>query len=95
MLTQVRMFLQHLVNMIVIFTWIIKMKKINEIKAISIQVGQTFTLSEDIGKFKKGEKVKVKEKKMYGDDIKLVLIDSQGVTDDFYLDKNDDFEQLD
>lgn len=71
------------------------MKKINEIKAISIQVGQTFTLSGDIGKFKKGEKVKVKEKKMYGDDIKLVLIDSQGVTDDFYLDKNDDFEQLD
>jgi len=71
------------------------MKKINEIKAVSIQVGQIFTLSGDIGKFKKGEKIKVKEKKMYGDDIKLILINSQGITDDFYLDKNDDFEQLD
>jgi len=68
---------------------------LNEAKVASIKVGQTFTLSSDIGKFKKGENITVKEKTPYGNDIRLVLVNDNDITDDFYLDRNDDFEALD
>jgi len=68
---------------------------LKEVKATSIKVGNTFTLSGDIGKFKKGEKVTVTKTKPNGDDIELYLKNKSGVIDVFYLDKNDNFEELD
>lgn len=67
---------------------------ISEIKAMNIKVDDTFTISDDLGKFKKGNKVTVSEISPSGDDIKLVLINEEGVKDTFYLDKNDNFEEL-
>jgi hypothetical protein len=63
---------------------------INEVKAISIKQGNTFTLSDAIGKFKKGEQVTVDKIRSYGNDIELHLSNDKGVTDTFYLDKNEE-----
>jgi len=68
-------------------------KKIEEIKITSISVGDTFTLSDDLGKFKKGEEVEVIAKMLYGDDIKLIISNGK-FKDTFYIDKNDDIEEL-
>ena len=68
---------------------------INEVKAISIKIGNTFTLSGEIGKFKKGEVVTVDDVRSSGNDIELHLSNNKGVTDTFYLDRNDEFEALD
>ena len=69
----------------------IKENKLNEIKVSSINIGDKFTLSADLGKFKKGDKVEVLNKKPDGDDIKLVLYNGK-VKDVFYLDKTDEIE---
>lgn len=69
-------------------------KYLNEVKAISIKVGNIFTLSGDIGKFHKGEKVTVDNIKPSGNDIELSLSNETGVKDVFYMDKNDNFEEL-
>jgi hypothetical protein len=68
--------------------------QLEEIKGSQIDVGDVFTLNGDIGLFKSGETVQVKDKKMYGNDIKIILSNDQGVTDDFLIDIDDDFEQL-
>ena len=68
---------------------------LDEIKATAIRTGNTFTLSGDIGKFKKGEKVTVTKVRPNGDDIELHLSNKSGITDILYLDKNDDFIELD
>jgi hypothetical protein len=68
--------------------------KINELKNSQISVGDTYTLSADLGKFKKGETIKVKKKIPSAEDIHLYLTNNKGVTDVFYLDKNDNFEEL-
>ena len=59
-----------------------------------INVGDTFTLTGDIGIFKKGEKVEVKDKKNMGNEVKIILSNDLGKTDDFILDIDDDFEEL-
>jgi len=67
---------------------------LDEVKATSIEMGKVFTLSGDIGKFKAGEKVIVDEIRPFGNDIELHLSNESGVTDTFYLDRNDNFEEL-
>lgn len=67
---------------------------INEVKAISIRPGNTFKLAGDIGKFKRGETVTVDSVNPSGNDVELNLSNEAGVTDTFYLDRNDDFEEL-
>lgn len=68
---------------------------ISEVKAMSIKKGNIFTLSGDIGKFKIGEKVTVDDVKPTGNDIEVHLSNEEGITDTFYLDSNDNFEELD
>jgi len=63
---------------------------INEIKAISLSVGSTFTMSYSLGKFKKGEEVTVDDIQESGEDFVVTLSNESGVTDTFYLDKNDE-----
>lgn len=67
---------------------------LNEIKAINIKIGDTFTISNSIGKFNEGDKVTVDDVRSFGDDIELHLSDEDGNKDTFYLDKNDEFEDL-
>jgi len=68
--------------------------QINEVKGDQISVGDIFTLSADLGKFKRENKVKVTSVKPSGNDIVITL--TNGTTKDtFYLDKNDEFEGLD
>jgi hypothetical protein len=67
---------------------------LNEVKAEHISVGDIFTLSADLGKFKKGNKVRVTSVKPSANDVVITL--SSGTTKDtFYLDKGDEFEGLD
>jgi predicted peroxiredoxin len=65
---------------------------ISEINAKNIAPGQEFVLSADLGEFKKGEKVIVDSIEEDGADIRIVLINEEGIKDDFYLDPNDDIE---
>jgi hypothetical protein len=67
--------------------------QIDEIRGDQISVGDVFVLSGDIGKFKKGSKVRVASVKPSGNDIELTLV-SGTIKDTFFLDKNDDFEAL-
>ena len=67
---------------------------LSEIKAEQISIGDMFTLSGDIGKFKKGTKVRVASVEPSGNDIKLTLTNGAN-TDTFYLDRGDDIEGLD
>lgn len=67
---------------------------LNEVKATSIKVGKTFTLSNDIGKFVKGDQITVKDIKKSGEDVELHMSNQHGDEDVFYIDKNDDFEEL-
>jgi hypothetical protein len=70
--------------------------QIDEIKGKNIAVGDIFTLSADLGKFKNGNKVRVSSKTPSGGDIKLILSSIDGkIKDIFFLDKNDEFEGLD
>jgi hypothetical protein len=64
-------------------------KYLDEAKVSTISRGDKFTLSSDLGKFKKGEEIEIIDKKPDGDDIKLTLFNGK-VKDIFYLDKNDD-----
>jgi hypothetical protein len=64
-------------------------KYLDEAKVSTISRGDKFTLSSDLGKFKKGEEIEIINKKPDGDDIKLTLFNGK-VKDIFYLDKNDD-----
>jgi len=65
--------------------------KLDEVKVSTISIGDKFTLSADLGKFKKGDKVEIIGKKPDGDDIKLTLYNGK-IKDTFYLDKNDEIE---
>jgi hypothetical protein len=67
---------------------------LKEIQEVQIKVGDDFALRGDIGIFKKGEMVTVTDKKAYGSDVELTLSNGNGKEDKFYLDKNDDFEEL-
>ena len=67
---------------------------LKEIKEVQIKIGDDLALRGDIGIFKKGEMVTVINKKSYGNDIELTLSNGKGKEDKFYLDKNDDFEEL-
>jgi hypothetical protein len=67
---------------------------LKEAKEIEIKKGKTYTLGGDIGKFKKGEQVKIIDKKMSGADYVITLENDKGVKDNFYLDKGDDFDEL-
>jgi hypothetical protein len=63
---------------------------INEIKAVQIKVGNTFNMSDDLGKFKKGEEVTVDDVQNSAMDIIVTLSNNKGVTDTFYLDRDDE-----
>ena len=67
---------------------------LNEVKATQIGMGKQFTLSGDIGKFIRGEKVEVTKISPFGDDIEIELTNEKGDSDTFYLDKNDSFDEL-
>lgn len=67
---------------------------LNEVKATQIGVGNQFTLSGDIGKFTKGSKVEVTKVTSLGNDIEIELTDDEGNSDTFYIDRNDNFEEL-
>jgi hypothetical protein len=67
--------------------------ELDEVKVSAVKKGDTFTLGADLGKFKKGDKVEIIDKKPEGDDIKLTLYNGK-IKDIFYLDKNDDIEEL-
>lgn len=68
------------------------MKKIEEIKVNTLRVGQEYTISDDIGKFSKGDKVTILSITPYGDDLKIILNNEKGIKDFFILDKNDDID---
>jgi hypothetical protein len=63
---------------------------INEVKAVQIKVGNTFKISDDLGKFKKGEEVTVDDVELSGMDFIVTLSNSNGITDTFYLDRDDE-----
>ena len=63
---------------------------INEIKAIQIKVGNTFNMSDDLGNFKKGEEVTVDDVQNSAMDIIVTLSNNKGITDTFYLDRDDE-----
>jgi hypothetical protein len=67
---------------------------LKEVKETQIKIGDDFALRGDIGIFKKGEMVTVTNKKLVGNDVELTLSNGKGKEDKFYLDKNDDFEEL-
>lgn len=73
---------------------ILEEAQLNETTGGQINVGDTFTLTGDIGIFKQGEKVEVKDKKNMGNEVKIILSNDLGKTDDFILDIDDDFEEL-
>jgi hypothetical protein len=65
-------------------------KQTNEaIKTASINVGDKFTVTGDMGKFKKGDKVEVTKIKPYGADIRIHMI-SDTAEDFIIVDKDDD-----
>lgn len=62
----------------------------NEAKGQKIfEVGASFNMRGDLGKFQQGEKVTIESMEPEGEDIKMVLKNEKGVTDDFFIDKND------
>ena len=63
---------------------------INEVKAIQIKVGSTFNLADDLGKFKKGEEVTVDSVENSAMDFIVTMSNKDGVTDTFYLDRDDE-----
>jgi hypothetical protein len=63
---------------------------INEVKAVQIKVGSTFNIADDLGKFKKGEEVTVDDVQNSAMDIVVTLSNNAGITDTFYLDRDDE-----
>lgn len=82
---------QHIKKLII---EILQEDKLDEVAGEQIKKGDIFTLIGDIGKFKKGEKVEVTDKKNIGGEVKITLSNDKGITDTFTLDINDDFEEL-
>ena len=62
---------------------------LNEVKNTPLKKKETFILSESLGKFNKGDIIQVKEMKVIENDIELHLINNYGISDTFYLDKED------
>jgi hypothetical protein len=60
------------------------------VKAAHIGVGNRFTVTSDMGKFKTGDKVEVTNIESHGNDIKIYLISDSGVKDFIIVDRNDD-----
>jgi hypothetical protein len=67
---------------------------LKEVQEVQIKIGNDYVIRGDIGVFKKGDLVTVIDKKLVGNDIELTLSNGKGKKDTFYLDKNDDFEEL-
>ena len=66
---------------------------LNEVKATHIKVGNKFKLPSDLGNFKQGDEVTVTKILLFGNDIELHLSNGK-VKDTFYLDKDDNFEDI-
>jgi len=62
---------------------------LNEVKNTPLKKKETFILSESLGKFNKGDIIQIKEMKVIENDIELYLINNYGISDTFYLDKED------
>jgi hypothetical protein len=67
---------------------------LKEVQEVQIKIGNDYVIRGDIGVFKKGDLVTVIDKKLVGNDVELTLSNGKGKKDTFYLDKNDDFEEL-
>jgi len=65
---------------------------VNEVKAGSVKVGAEYTLMASLGKLNNGDKVKVDDVEAYGNDIKITLVNQDGISDFFILDRSDDLE---
>jgi hypothetical protein len=63
---------------------------INEVKATAIEINSSYILSADLGNFKKGEKITVKNIEPSGEDIVVTFSNDKNESDTFYLDKNDE-----
>jgi len=63
---------------------------LNELKAMSIRIGDVFTLNDSLGDFERGEEVTVRNVKFSGEDKVVTLVNAKGVKDIFYFDKNDE-----
>lgn len=60
-----------------------------EVDMSNLQPGQEFTLSDDLGNFKRGERVVVESIKEEDEDVKVTFINETGVKDNFYFDPSD------
>jgi hypothetical protein len=69
---------------------ILEETQLNEITAGDIEVDEVFTLNGSMGPFKSGERVRVTDKRMFGQQIHIYLSNDQGVTDDFIIDSEDE-----
>jgi uncharacterized protein YktA (UPF0223 family) len=60
-----------------------------EVDMSSMQPGQEFVLSDDLGNFKRGERVIIENIKEEDEDVKVTFINEAGVKDNFYFDPSD------
>jgi hypothetical protein len=60
-----------------------------DISKLGIKPGQKFTLSEGLGKFKKGDTIIVDQIKVLAEDVMVQFKGKKGARDHFYFDKND------
>jgi len=67
-----------------------KKENIQEIQGNQLKEGKIYTITEDLGVFKKGEKVIVESIRRYGGEIRIELKGNKGKKDYFILDINDD-----
>jgi hypothetical protein len=58
-------------------------------KTLGIKPGQVFTLNENLGKFKKGDKIMVEQIKILQEDVEVIFKGKKGARDNFFFDKND------
>jgi hypothetical protein len=69
---------------------ILEETQLNEITAGDIEVDEVFTLNGSMGPFKSGERVRVTDKRIFGQQIHIYLSNDQGVADDFIIDSEDE-----
>jgi len=67
-------------------------EQLNEIQASLLRQGKKYTITDDIGVFKKGEEVVVNNVKVYGGEMRIELIGDKGKKDFFIIDLNDNLD---
>jgi len=69
--------------------------QMDEVKGDQIRQNDVFTLSADLGNFKKGDQIKVSSVRDDEGGGLIISCVSKNAKDNFYIDKNDEFEGLD